>query len=66
MEVAMRYVVLEGKRYAMRDIHKLYIEQKDARKQTQLQLFELKDDSRPATQRTADGRFSEPTLFKVD
>ena len=29
----------------------------------QLTLFELKDDSRPAIERTADGRYQEPTLF---
>jgi len=59
--------VLDGRRYAMRDIHKLYKEQRDAeRRQRQLTLFELQHDSRPASQRTAEGRLTEPTLFKVD
>jgi hypothetical protein len=29
----------------------------------QLALFELKDDCRPAAERTAAGRYQEPTLF---
>jgi hypothetical protein len=29
----------------------------------QLALFELKEDCRPATERTAAGRFVEPTFF---
>jgi hypothetical protein len=60
------FIVIDGKRYAWRDILKLRREQRKAVRQTQLALFELKDDCRPATQRTADGRFTEPTLFKVD
>jgi hypothetical protein len=59
----MRSVTLEGKRWAMRDIHRLYKEQKDARKQTQLQLFELKVDARPVSERTAAARYTEPTFF---
>ncbi len=31
----------------------------------QLSLFELKDDCRPAAERTAAGRYQEPTLFAV-
>ena len=61
----MRYVILDGKRYAMRDIHRLYKEQKDARKQTQLTLFEMRQDVRPQSQCNADGRYSEPQLFDI-
>ena len=60
----MRYVILDGKRYAWKEILRLRREQKKAQRQAQLALFELKEDSRPATQHTADGRFSEPLLFK--
>lgn len=61
----MRYVILDGGRYAMRDIHKLYQEQRDEeRRQKQLTLFELKDDSRPATQKDAAGRYTEPLLIE--
>ena len=60
----MRFVELDGKRYAMRDIHDAYREQKKARRQTQLTLFALVEDYRPQSQRCADGRFQEPTLFE--
>ena len=60
------FIVIDGKRYACRDILKLRREQRKAARQAQLTLFALKDDCRPATQRTTDGRYTEPTLFKVD
>jgi hypothetical protein len=60
------FIVINGRRYAWRDILKLRREQRKAARQTQLTLFELKDDHSPAAQRTADGRYTEPTLFKVD
>lgn len=59
-------ITIDGKRYLWPDILKLRREQRRATKKPQKTLFELKDDSRPATQRTADGRFTEPTLFQVD
>jgi hypothetical protein len=31
----------------------------------QAALFELKDDCRPEAERTASGRYSEPTLFAL-
>jgi len=37
-----------------------------ATRKQQLALFEMRDDLRPASQKTADGRLSEPTLFKID
>jgi hypothetical protein len=60
------YIVIDGKRHLWRDILKLRREQRKATRQRQLALFELKDDSRPASQRTAEGRFTEPMLFPVD
>jgi len=49
----------------MREIHKRYKEQKDEeRKQKQLTLFELVEDRRPSTQRTASDRFANPTMFE--
>lgn len=62
----MRYVVIDGKRYAWRDILNLRREQKKTQRKAQLALFELRDDSRPKSQITAHGRFEQPTLFKVD
>jgi hypothetical protein len=64
--MAPLFVVIEGKRYLWNDILKLRREQQKATKKRQLTLFELQEDSRPASQRTAEGRFTEPTLFKVD
>jgi hypothetical protein len=60
------FINIDGKRYLWRDIVKLRREQRKAARQPQLTLFELKEDSRPASQRTAEGRFTEPMLFKVD
>ena len=62
----MRYIVIEGKRYAWKEILRLRREQIQATHKRQLVLFEMKEDRRPASQKTADGRFSEPPLFKVD
>ncbi len=64
--MAPAFIVIDGKRYAWKDILKLRREQRKLAKQRQLTLLELRDDSRPASQRTAEGRFSEPMLFRVD
>jgi hypothetical protein len=42
---------------------KLRREQRKATQNAQLTLFDLRDDARPKSQRTASSRFSEPTLF---
>ena len=60
----MRYLEIDGKRYAWRDLLKLRREQRKASRQLQPALFELKDDQRPTSQRTASSRFREPTLFE--
>jgi hypothetical protein len=63
----MRYIEIEGERYEWKHIRELRRAQiNEARRIQQLTLFELRDDSRPASQRTAEGRFTEPVLFKVD
>lgn len=60
----MRFVEIDGKRYAWRQILQLRREQKKAARQPESPLFpDLPDDCRPASQRRADGRYSEPTLF---
>jgi hypothetical protein len=61
-----KFVEIDGKRYPWRDILKLRQEKKDPEPERQLMLFELKTDVRPASQASADGRYSEPTLFKID
>ena len=62
----MRYIVISGVRYEWKEIRRLRREQVSATRKQQLVLFEMKDDCRPASQKSADGRFSEPPLFKVD
>jgi hypothetical protein len=64
--MAPAFIVIDGKLYAWKDILKLRREQRKLARQLQLTLFELQDDARPASQRTAEGRFTEPTLFRVD
>ncbi len=57
-------IVIEGKRYLWRDILKLRRDQKLAEaKAKQPTLFPLMEDSRPNAERTAAGRYLEPTLF---
>lgn len=58
----MKYVDIDGKRYTWRDILKARREQKKAERQQQPVLFELRDDTRPEPERTAAGRFVEPSL----
>jgi hypothetical protein len=64
--MAPRFLVIEGKRYLWKEILRLRREQRKAARQPQLALFDLKEDYRPASQRTAYGRFTEPTLFRID
>jgi hypothetical protein len=61
----MRTVQIDGKRYLWRDLLKLRREQKQAQRRAQLTLFELKEDRRPETQRSAEGRYMQPLLFKT-
>jgi hypothetical protein len=60
----MRFVDIDGKRYAWRDILARYREQVKRDRQPEPTLFELRDDARPASQRTAGGRYAEPSLFE--
>ena len=63
----MRYVLIDNKRYEWKEILRLRREQtRDQRPVQQPTLFEVRNDSRPASQQTARGRYEEPTLFKVD
>jgi hypothetical protein len=62
--MAPAFIVIEGKRYAWKDILRLRREQRKAARQPQLTLFALKEDNRPASQRTVEGRFTEPLLFE--
>jgi hypothetical protein len=59
-------ITIEGRRYLWRDILALRKAQmEEARKGQQPALFELKEDHRPAEQRTAAGRYQAPSLFTL-
>ena len=60
------YLIIDGKRYAWRDILQKRREQLQQSRQPQPTLFELKEGARPSAQRSAAGRYLEPTLFDGD
>jgi hypothetical protein len=60
----MRYIVIEGRRWEWKEIRRMRRDQIAAQRKPQLTLFELKEDRRPESQRSADGRFREPLLFE--
>ena len=57
-------IEVNGRRILWRDLLKMRREQRKAAHSAQLVLFELRDDSRPATEQSAERRFSEPSLFE--
>lgn len=64
-EGEMKYVVLDGRKYDWSEVRRLRRQQIiEARRVRQLTLFELKEDTRPSSQRSADGRYTEPLLFE--
>ena len=59
-----RFIDIDGRLYLWADIIDLRRQQLAAWRQAQQPvLFELRDDLRPASQRTSTGRTLEPTLF---
>ena len=61
---APRFIEIEGKRHLWRDVLQLRREQKQARANAvQPALFEMYEDRRPPADRTASGRYQEPSLF---
>jgi len=61
-----RYIVIDGKHYAWREIVALRREQARREREPQPTLFELRVDVRPAAERSAAGRYAEPSLFDGD
>jgi hypothetical protein len=62
----LKYIEIDGKRHLWRDLLQLRREQRKAHARAQQPtLFELKEDRRPITQRTAVGRYQEPSLFSI-
>jgi hypothetical protein len=63
---APRFIDIDGKRYLWHDLLRLRQGQREAaRRGEQPALFELHEDCRPATDRTAAGRYREPSLFTL-
>ena len=62
--VARRTIKIDAKVYDWKDIRRLGREQIQAARKPQLTLFRLKEDARPASQRSVEGRYTEPLLFK--
>jgi hypothetical protein len=61
-----KFIDIDGRRFVWREPLRLRSEQlAAASKIEQPALFELKADCRPTSQRTAAGRYSEPSLFAV-
>jgi hypothetical protein len=61
-------LIVDGHAFSWQRLCELRRQQLEARKAAearQLALFDLKDDCRPATERTAAGRYAEPTLFAL-
>ncbi|MBK8208682.1 MAG: hypothetical protein IPK78_00735 [Rhodospirillales bacterium] len=59
-------ITIEGRRYLWRDILALRKAQiEEARAARQLALFALKEDCRPRPEKTAAGRYAEPSLFTL-
>ncbi len=58
-----RYLVIDGKRFLWANILRLRQEQRKAAKNERPALSALKEACRPPSQKTACGRYKEPTLF---
>jgi hypothetical protein len=59
-------IILDGHAYSWQqlcELHRQQLEAWRAAQPRQLALFELKNDTRPVADRTAAGRYREPTLF---
>jgi hypothetical protein len=61
---APKFIDIDGKRFLWRELLQRRRAQVAAvARVEQPALFELKEDSRPASERTAAGRYAEPSLF---
>lgn len=59
-------LMIDGKPYRWRDLLRMRREQlEQCRAPDQPSLFALRDDRRPATERTAAGRYAQPSLFAL-
>ena len=61
-----KFIVIDGKRFAWRDLLQRRREQLVAAAKVEQPFpFELKEDHGPASQRSAAGRYREPSLFSL-
>jgi hypothetical protein len=60
---APKFIDIDDKRFLWRELLQRRREQLAAAQVEQPVLFEMKEDSRPTPERTAAGRYSEPSLF---
>lgn len=60
----MKYVMIDGKRHAWKDILRERREQRKAQRQHQPALFELREDYRPPAERSAEDRLLQPSLLE--
>jgi hypothetical protein len=61
-------ILIDGRGYSWQQLCELRRAQLEAWRSAQAQqpaLFELKDDCRPAAERTASGRYEEPTFLAL-
>lgn len=61
-------IIIEGRAYSWRvilELRRAQIEAWKAARPNQPALFELKEDCRPKADRTAAGRYAEPTLLSI-
>jgi hypothetical protein len=59
-------LIVDGRAYSWRrlcELRRAQVQARDRERLRQLALFELHDDCRPATERTAAGRYEQPALF---
>jgi len=62
-------IIVDGHAFSWQrlcELRRQLLEEWKGAQPSQPALFELKDDSRPVAERTAAGRYREPTLFAVD
>jgi hypothetical protein len=61
-----KFITIDGKRHLWRDVLRRRRQQREASAEPeQPALFELKEDHRPASDRTAADRYLEPSLFTI-
>jgi len=61
-------IIIDGRAYSWQQLNAVRREQLEAWQATQgrqLALFELKQDTRPKSERSASGRYEEPTMLDL-